>query len=216
MCSSAYGSIYQSDGCVEPGILGEPLLFTDWKFFVFFGIVVSIYWLLRSNAWRKVFLLAASVFFYAMWDWRFLGLVALVTATTYAVTLLIPRRQASAQQLTILVVGMAVSLGVLGYFKYYNFFANSFADLVHTSHVNAALLLPVGISFYTFHSISYMVDTYRRRIEPSRSIIDVSLYILLFPQLVAGPIVRAPDLLPQMAQREPSLRPTSNISLLCS
>jgi hypothetical protein len=112
--------------------------------------------------------------------------------------LLIPRRQGSAQQLTILVGGVAVSLGVLGYFKYYNFFADSFAALVHTSRINAALLLPVGISFYTFHSISYMLDTYRRKIEPTRSIVDVSLYILLFPQLVAGPIVRATDLLPQM------------------
>src|SRR5229473_5463715 len=95
--------------------VGASVLFTDWKFLVFFIIVFSIYWLLRSNGWRKLLLLAASAFFYAMWDWRFLGLVALVIANTYGVTLLVSRLRVCKYQRCILVAGVAVSLGVLGY-----------------------------------------------------------------------------------------------------
>ena len=175
------------------------MLFTDWSFLVFFVVVLSAYWSLRSNALRKALLLFASAFFYAMWDWRFLGLVALVILNTYTVTLLVAERTARRRsRRTVLVAGVAVSLSVLGFFKYCNFFVDSLAGLVGRGHVELNILLPIGISFYTFHSISYMVDTYRGKIEPTRNIGDVALYILFFPQLVAGPIVRATDLLPQM------------------
>ncbi len=175
------------------------MLFTDWKFFVFFAVVMTTYWSLSANTLRKLLLLLASCFFYAMWDWRFLGLVCLVILNTYVVTLAVAgsavcRRRAR----HILAAGITVSLGVLGFFKYCNFFVDTFAGLVGKGHVELNIILPIGISFYTFHSISYMVDTYRGKIGATRNLVDVALYILFFPQLVAGPIVRATDLLPQM------------------
>jgi alginate O-acetyltransferase complex protein AlgI len=177
------------------------VVFTDWKFFVFFLMVFSVHWSLRDNGWRKLWLLAASVVFYAAWDWRFLGLVLLVICNTYAVTLLVDRSGSPPWRRRILTAGIVVSLGVLGMFKYYNFFVGSLAEIAPINLPMREVVLPIGISFYTFHSLSYMIDTYRRNIVPTRSFLDVALYILLFPQLVAGPIVRATDLLPQMQAR---------------
>jgi alginate O-acetyltransferase complex protein AlgI len=176
------------------------MIFTDWKFFVFFAVVFAVYWAIRSNLWQKLWLLACSAVFYASWDWRFLGLVLLVIVNTYAVTLLVDGAKAERRRKTILTLGIVVSLGVLGLFKYYNFFVDNLQQLLPIRPRIASLILPVGISFYTFHSLSYMIDTYRRRIVPTKSMVDVALYILFFPQLVAGPIVRATDLLPQMVQ----------------
>jgi alginate O-acetyltransferase complex protein AlgI len=174
------------------------MLFTDWRFFAFFIVLLIIYWNLTDNRLRKGILLIGSAFFYSMWDWRFLGLVAVVIVNTYVVTLLVARSEKNTLRRGILTAGISLSLGVLGFFKYFNFFEASFARLFGDGALELAIVLPVGISFYTFHSISYMVDTFRRRIEPTRNIGDVALYILFFPQLVAGPIVRATDLLPQM------------------
>jgi alginate O-acetyltransferase complex protein AlgI len=174
------------------------MIFTDWDFFVFFAIVFIIYWMIRSNAVQKIWLLICSMVFYAAWDWRFLGLVFLVIANTYAVTSLIAASNDERRRRLILTAGIIVSLGVLGLFKYYNFFADSLSHLAHFSARIQQLVLPIGISFYTFHSLSYMIDTYRRAIVSTKNFGDVALYILFFPQLVAGPIVRATDLLPQM------------------
>jgi alginate O-acetyltransferase complex protein AlgI len=173
------------------------VLFTEWKFFVFFAVVLAVYWPLRSNALRKFLLLIASAFFYAMWDWRFLGLVALVIVNTYIVTLLVVRVQGQTARRGVLTAGIAVSLAVLGFFKYWNFFADTVSGLLG-GHFTLSILLPVGISFYTFHAMSYMIDSYRGKIVPTWNFADVALYILFFPQLIAGPIVRATDLLPQM------------------
>jgi alginate O-acetyltransferase complex protein AlgI len=163
------------------------MLFTDWKFLVFFGVVLAAYWALPWNAARKALLLIASAFFYAMWDWRFLALVALVIVNTYVVTRLLERpAPESRNPRAVLTAGIVISLGVLGFFKYFNFFVDTLSGLVGGSHFALSVLLPVGISFYTFHSISYMIDTYRGKIEPTRNILDVALYILFFPQLVAG------------------------------
>ena len=174
------------------------MVFTDWKFFVFFLIVFSVYWLIRGNSGRKLWLFASSVVFYAAWDWRFLGLVLLVICNTYAVTLLVHHSGSESWRRGILTTGIAVSLSVLGAFKYYNFFVDSLAQIAPMDLPTREIVLPIGISFYTFHSLSYMIDTYRRNIVPTRNFVDVALYILFFPQLVAGPIVRATDLLPQM------------------
>jgi alginate O-acetyltransferase complex protein AlgI len=141
------------------------VLFTDWKFFVFFAVVLAVYWPLRSNALRKCLLLIASAFFYAMWDWRFLGLVALVIVNTYIVTLLVVRVQGQTAQCGVLPAGIAVSLAVLGFFKYWNFFADTVSGLLG-GHFTLSILLPVGISFYTFHAMSYMIDSYRGKIVP--------------------------------------------------
>jgi alginate O-acetyltransferase complex protein AlgI len=173
------------------------VLFTDWKFFVFFAVVLAVYWPLRLNALRKSLLLIASAFFYAMWDWRFLGLVALVIANTYIVTLLVVRVQGEFARRAVLTAGITASLAVLGFFKYWNFFADSVSS-VFGGHFTLSILLPVGISFYTFHAMSYMIDSYRGKIVPTWNLADVALYLLFFPQLIAGPIVRANDLLPQM------------------
>ena len=175
------------------------MIFTDWTFFVFFAVVFSVYWAVPSNGARKVWLLACSVVFYAMWDWRFVGLVLSVIANTYIVTLAIAhqRRRGRSGRL-ILTAGVSISLGVLGLFKYYNFFVATLGRMISIDATIAGIILPIGISFYTFHSISYMVDTYRGKITPTRNFVDVALYVLFFPQLVAGPIVRATDLLPQM------------------
>jgi alginate O-acetyltransferase complex protein AlgI len=173
------------------------VLFTDWKFFVFFAVVLAVYWPIRLNALRKSLLLIASAFFYAMWDWRFLGLVALVIFNTYIVTLLVVRVQGETARRCVLTAGITASLAVLGFFKYWNFFADS-ASSVLGGHFTFSILLPVGISFYTFHAMSYMIDSYRGKIEPTWNLADVALYLLFFPQLIAGPIVRANDLLPQM------------------
>jgi D-alanyl-lipoteichoic acid acyltransferase DltB (MBOAT superfamily) len=177
------------------------MLFTDWKFFVFFGVVFAVHWTLSSNTARKAWLLAASAVFYAGWDWRFLGLILFVVLNTYLVTLLVYGNSSPGRRRMCLVVGISVSLSVLGAFKYYNFFIDSLASIIPLGLVTSSIVLPVGISFYTFHSLSYMIDTYRGKIVPSRDLGDVALYILLFPQLVAGPIVRATDLLPQMRER---------------
>jgi alginate O-acetyltransferase complex protein AlgI len=174
------------------------MVFTDWKFFVFFLIAFSVYWSIPSNFWRKIWLLACSVVFYAAWDWRFLGLVVLVIVNTYAVTLAVDRSSQTARRKAILTAGIVVSLSVLGFFKYYNFFVDSLGQIAPVDLALRGLVLPIGISFYTFHSLSYMIDTYRQKIVPTRNFTDVALYILFFPQLVAGPIVRATDLLPQM------------------
>jgi alginate O-acetyltransferase complex protein AlgI len=174
------------------------MVFTDGKFFVFFLIVFSGYWALRSNAWRKGWLLLASMLFYATWDWRFLFLVLVVIVNTYAITLLTANNPNPLYRRIILTAGIVVSLGILGVFKYYNFFVESLSQLVDVGLVTRTIVLPIGISFYTFHSLSYMIDTYRGKIVPTRNLGDVALYILFFPQLVAGPIVRATDLLPQM------------------
>jgi alginate O-acetyltransferase complex protein AlgI len=170
------------------------MLFTDWKFFVFFAVAFGVYWSLAGNLPRKLWLLACSMVFYAAWDWRFLGLVLFVIANTYAVTLLVARTDDPRQRRLLLMTGVTISLSVLGVFKYYNFFVDSLSIPTRIQD----LVLPIGISFYTFHSLSYMIDTYRRKIVPTTNCGDVALYILFFPQLVAGPIVRATDLLPQM------------------
>jgi alginate O-acetyltransferase complex protein AlgI len=176
------------------------MIFTDWKFFVFFAVAFIVYWSISSNPLRKIWLLACSVYFYASWDWRFLGLVFFVIANTYAVTLWVAGTKRPSWRRPILVTGITISLGVLGVFKYYNFFIDSLSAWTALPIRIQDIVLPIGISFYTFHSLSYMIDTYRRKIVPTTNPVDVALYILFFPQLVAGPIVRATDLMPQMRE----------------
>lgn len=176
------------------------MIFTEWKFLVFFTAAFTVYWNLRNNLWRKVWLLGCSITFYAAWDWRFLGIVLLVILNTYATTLLVHRNNRDALRRGFLTAGIVINLGALGVFKYYNFFVDLLAQIFSLDFTMRSIVLPIGISFYTFHSLSYMIDTYRRAIVPNRNFIDVALYIMFFPQLVAGPIVRATDLLPQMRE----------------
>lgn len=181
------------------------MLFNSLSFAIFFPIVFLVYWVLgkKSYRWQNIFLLLASYYFYGCWDWRFVFLLAFSTALDYYSGLKIYDSQNQAARKTWLIISVGLNLGFLGFFKYYNFFIDSFAELLinlgfqpHYSTLN--IILPVGISFYTFHGLSYVFDIYNRRIIPTRNIVDYTLFVSFFPLLVAGPIERATHLLPQI------------------
>jgi len=186
------------------------MLFTEPIFFLFFPVVLAGAWALgrfaSSGRPRKLWLLAASYLFYAAWDWRFLSLIAASTLVDYGVGRALERTQASARRRAWLVVSLVLNLGLLGVFKYYGFFVESARGLLDALGIALdarvpEIVLPVGISFYTFQTLSYTIDVYRRRIEPLHSLPDFALFVSFFPQLVAGPIVRASDFLPQLDRR---------------
>ncbi|MDR1373244.1 MAG: MBOAT family protein [Dysgonamonadaceae bacterium] len=164
---------------------------------------------------QNILLVAASYFFYGSWDWRFLFLLIFSTAINYFAGLRIWESDSQSKKKVWLVSGIVVNLGFLGFFKYYNFFIESFADLLNVFGINSGLwtlkiILPVGISFYTFHGLSYILDIYNRRIEPTRNVIDYSLFVCFFPLLVAGPVERATHLLPQL--KKPRTFLSSNVT----
>lgn len=179
------------------------MLFTEPVFFVFFAAVFAAAWLDRSHRRRKLCLLAASYLFYAAWDWRFLTLIALSTLVDFAVGLGLGRTLRPAGRRALLVASLGLNLGVLGVFKYYGFFLESATGMLSALGLESAgrvpeIVLPVGISFYTFQTLSYTIEVYRGRLAPVRSLSDFALFVGFFPQLVAGPIVRAADFLPQL------------------
>jgi D-alanyl-lipoteichoic acid acyltransferase DltB (MBOAT superfamily) len=167
-------------------------------------IVFIFYWLLAKNVkWQNLFLLAASYFFYAYWDWRYLSLILFCSVTNYVSGLLLMKTEQQSRRKLILTVACLVSFGVLGVFKYYDFFVTSFADAVSlfgiTLNVKLLhLILPVGISFYTFHTLSYTIDVYWRKFEPTKDLVSFFLFVSIFPLAMAGPIERATNLLPQI------------------
>ena len=185
------------------------MLFNSASFLLFLPVVLAGYWLWPGNFGRKLFLVAASCFFYAAWDWRFLGLLGFVVATTFGASWLIldcKERAARLQSLVVLWICIGLQLTVLAFFKYFNFFEDNLVALLSTIGLPPAssivrVLLPVGISFYTFHAITLAVDTFRGKVDTRVSLLDVALYIAFFPQLVAGPIVRATVFLPQLATK---------------
>ncbi len=180
------------------------MLFNSQHFLWFFVLVWGLYWcLVRSRKAQNALLLAASFFFYGYWDWRFLGLLVLSTVVDYGCGLALGRPGRSpGERRLVLLVSIAVNLGVLGFFKYYNFFVESAARALESLGLGApdwtlVIVLPVGVSFYTFQTLSYTIDRYRGEIEAERSLLDFALFVGFFPQPVAGPIVRARDFLPQ-------------------
>ncbi len=180
-------------------------------YFVFLTLVVLIYWRLSRRA-QNLFLLAASYFFYGWWDWRFLILIAVSTVVDFTCARIIDRSEAPVRRRLLLALSLSINLGFLGFFKYFNFFDDSFVQLLHTlgiENVNPTLLaivLPPGISFYTFQEVAYIVDVYNRRMKPAKSLVDYALFISVFPHLIAGPIQRPSHLLPQV-QRERTFHP---------
>jgi alginate O-acetyltransferase complex protein AlgI len=177
------------------------VVFSQLEFLVFLVVVLAITWSCRQRLTRNTFLLVASYYFYAYWDVRFCLLLLLSTLVDFVVARKIDACDESTVRRRWLVVSLVSNLGVLAFFKYFNFFIESAAFAleplgVSTSTLN--ILLPVGISFYTFQTLSYTIDVYRRRLHSVSSFIDFSLYVAFFPQLVAGPIVRARELLPQL------------------
>lgn len=175
--------------------------FTDIGFAMFFVAVFTLYWfvLRRRTAAQNVLLLAASYLFYGWWDWRFLGLIMLTTATTYGSSFLARRPYGKA----VVTANIALNLGILALFKYLGFFTENLQRLISAFGWNIGwftvdVLLPVGISFYTFQAIAYSVDVYKGRVEACRDPLAFATFIAYFPQLVAGPIERASSLLPQI------------------
>lgn len=184
------------------------MLFNSIAFAIFLPVIFVLYWLLSKKAvtYQNTLLLAASYFFYACWDWRFLFLLIFSTALDYYTGIKMQEAQNHRIKKTWFWISILINLGFLGIFKYYNFFATSFAEALHLLGFEASfwtlqVILPVGISFYTFHGLSYVIDIYKNRIEPERSIISYSLFVSYFPLLVAGPIERATHLLPQVKRK---------------
>ena len=181
------------------------MLFNTWEFALFLPLVLVAYYALTQRAQNRLLLLASYVF-YGWWDYRFAGLLAASTAFDYWLALRIDAADEPARRKRLLVLSCVSNLTLLGFFKYFNFFTDSFAALAASLGVTLdvptlRIILPVGISFYTFQSLSYTVDVYRRNLPATRSLVDFALFVSFFPHLVAGPIVRATKLLPQIQMR---------------
>jgi len=179
--------------------------FTSFQFLLFLPIVFLLYYLIGTRRFKaqNVMLLIASYYFYGSWDYRFLFLLIFSTTLDYFSGIQIFRSKTQSRKKFFLIASIIINLGFLGYFKYYNFFINEFVTLLNTMGFNASvntlnILLPVGISFYTFHGLSYVFDIYYERIKPTYDIVNYSLFVSFFPLLVAGPIERANHLLPQI------------------
>lgn len=184
------------------------MLFNSLEYLLFLPLVFAIYWLVnkKSLQLQNVLLLASSYFFYACWDWRFLFLLIFSTALDYFTGIKMHEAENQRMKKFWFWLSIGINLGFLGVFKYYNFFADSFATLLSGFGFQAnfwtlQIILPVGISFYTFHGLSYVIDIYKNRIEPERNVVEYSLFVSYFPLLVAGPIERATHLLPQIKKR---------------
>lgn len=181
------------------------MFFNSFHFAIFLPILFVLYWFLfqKSKSTQNLILIVASYYFYSCWDWRFLFLLIFSTLLDYFCAIKIENSQKESMRKLWLWLCIVINLGFLGLFKYYNFFADSFSELansfgLHSSPIVLKLILPVGISFYTFHGLSYIIDIYYKRIQSERNFVDYSLFVSYFPLLVAGPIERATHLLPQL------------------
>ena len=178
------------------------MLFPTFTFGLFFLVVFAAVWTAWSNEWRKLLLLVASWAFYGAWDWRFVPLLIASAVMNWGAAALIARSEDPRRRKALLIAGVAANLLILGFFKYYGFFVEQSGSLLALwgFRQDAALMqviLPVGISFFTFQGISYVIDVSKRRVAPAR-LLDILLLMSFFPHLVAGPIVRAADLVPQL------------------
>lgn len=182
--------------------------FDTYSYALFLPLVFFIYWGLRNHLKvQNLFLLIASYVFYGWWDWRMLSLILFTTMTTWGTALLMKGGRRSGVDKLWAAANIVTNLGILCLFKYLNFLRDSFVHLLGLFGVNPDwptihILLPVGISFYTFQAISYTVDVYRGNIKPTRDVVAFSVFIAFFPQLVAGPIERATNLLPQFMRKK--------------
>ena len=184
------------------------MLFNSLEFLLFLPTIFVLYWFVFKNQLRaqNILLLVASYVFYGWWDWRFLSLIVLSTAIDYFVGLQLEKTTESSKRKLLLGLSLTANLGMLGFFKYFNFFVQSWVDAWATVGVTMQgttleIILPVGISFYTFQTLSYTIDIYRKQLQPTKSFIDFAAFVTFFPQLVAGPIERASHLLPQFYKK---------------
>src|SRR6266404_4149679 len=179
------------------------MLFDSPAYFLFLIPVVAVYWRLSHRA-QNVFLLLASYFFYGWWDWRFLALMIGSTTMDFLIAQRITPSRTNSNHKKWFIFSLVLNFGILGVFKYFDFFTGSFSSALETlgiHHIPLPLIrviLPPGISFYTFQEVAYIVDVYKGRLEPAKSFLDYGLFISLFPHLIAGPIQRPGHLLPQV------------------
>ncbi|MFT4015878.1 MAG: MBOAT family O-acyltransferase [Agriterribacter sp.] len=184
------------------------MLFNSYSFVLFLPIVFFIYWFIANKNLKiqNAFLLIASYYFYSCWDWRFLFLLMFSTLLDFYTGLKMAQADNPQKRKVWFWLSIIVNLGFLGFFKYYNFFAESFGLLLSNIGFNVTpwilqIILPVGISFYTFHGLSYIIDIYNKKITAERNFIDYAVFVSFFPLLVAGPIERATHLLPQIKRK---------------
>ena len=188
------------------------MLFNSFEFALFLPIVFFLYWFIfdyamrgckRQLLWQNLLIVVVSYIFYGWWDWRFLILIAITTILSFLSGIGIEKAPTQRGKKAIMIANIVVNLGILGVYKYYDFFAMQFARLfgIESDFLLLHLILPVGISFYTFQALSYSIDVYRKQLEPTHDIISFTAFLSFFPQLVAGPIERATNLLPQFQKK---------------
>ena len=183
------------------------MLFNSIDFAVFLPLVFAIYWALPKNSKaQNTVLLCASLIFYGWWDYRFLGLILFSSIVDFAIGLRLHTTETVSRRKALLRLSLFINLGLLGFFKYFNFFQESFVNAFNffgssIGGYDLNIVLPVGISFYTFQTLSYTIDIYRKEIKPVPRFIDFATFVTFFPQLVAGPIERASKMLPQLEQK---------------
>ena len=183
------------------------MLFNSLDFAFFLPIVFALYWLAKRNIkLQNTILLISSYYFYACWDWRFLSLILISSLVDFLVGIALSNQEHVVKRKVLLWTSISVNIGFLAFFKYYNFFVEEFVAVfsmfgreIQANSLN--IILPIGISFYTFQTLSYSIDIYKRKLEPSRDFIAFSAFVSFFPQLVAGPIERASNLLPQFLRQ---------------
>jgi D-alanyl-lipoteichoic acid acyltransferase DltB (MBOAT superfamily) len=183
------------------------MFFNSIDFAIFLPIVFTIYWLLRTKGQRNILIVTASYLFYGWWDWKFLSLILFSTIVDFFIGLKLKNEDHIVKRRALLWVSIFVNIGLLGFFKYYNFFLDNFVTAfsffglkINASSLN--IILPVGISFYTFQTLSYTIDIFKRKMSPTKNFIAFSAFVSFFPQLVAGPIERACHLLPQFYEKK--------------
>ena len=186
------------------------MLFNSLDFAIFLPLVFILYWFVfnKQLKYQNALIVVASYVFYGWWDWRFLSLILFSTLVDYAVGIALAKHEDASIRKLLLWVSIIVNLGFLGFFKYYNFFQDNFIQAFtffgHDIQPNTLnIILPVGISFYTFQTLSYTIDVYKRQLEPTKNFISFAAFVSFFPQLVAGPIERASNLLPQFYVKRP-------------
>ena len=179
------------------------MLFNSIEYLLFLPVVFALYWLMRGRTgWQNLFIVIVSFIFYGWWDYRFLFLMSFTALCSFFSGILLERMAQRRGRRLVVTFSLLLNLGILVVFKYYNFFAESLAELlsqfgITPGFVTLRIVLPVGISFYTFQSLSYVIDVYRKHIGATRDVVAFFAFISFFPQLVAGPIERSTNLLPQ-------------------
>ena len=183
------------------------MLFNTLEYFLFLPITFFLYWAIKETKYQNIFILISSYVFYGWWDWRFLFLIFLSTVVDYFVSMRIEQTHKKKSKKLYLLISIIFNLSILGFFKYYNFFIDSWIELLSkigyqvTDVWTLKIILPVGISFYTFQTMSYSLDVYRSKIKATKDFISFASFVSFFPQLVAGPIERASNLLPQILSK---------------